>query len=390
MQIKITPSNVEIFRTHNNYWDTLWTHNKTLQYGKVGIFWLKTNGNIYGGWLSFPLSSSVIHEMEIWSYTKRRIGAETLLELFVNSEEQLNILAYQFMEHQQKWNLPGKLPEKPLYYDTIVEVNTKVDTFMEEISSWIQKAKESLSFQEIDQINFGDYQRNFQLYEGFLRFEEHPSKFKSKFNFSQKYQQLDKLKRNFQPKEMKQLAVSRELIHYIQDYQQRKKSFDAGKGKFTADEIQTRINQTRNNHTNFQQFQQQNARYYQKSPELGQQVNEINKGYNDLIQLLNIDYNHVRKKEEIKLRTLKQDQAILEQLKQFTPGLQTLLTRISELTQIDKKLVEQSINRLLDESSDLGTYDSLSQVFIPGSEISKLIDELIAKFDEDPIYKKKI
>lgn len=86
-------------------------------------------------------------------------------------------------------------------------------------------------------------------------------------------------------------------------------------------------------------------------------------------------------------KSLQRDQIILEQLKQFNPGVQTLLARVSELTKMKKSLVEQSINRLLEASPDLGTYDSLSQVFICGNQIVKRIDELLEKFEEDTKFK---
>lgn len=388
MKIRIVSTEVSISRNYNTQWDRLWQYNQHNHLDSIGIFWLKNNGTLYGGWINFPLHASVSFELKISSYSLRRINPATILEFFIETEAQFNTIAYQLQEYQQNWTLSATYPKTPIYYNPVKAIHSQLNEFIQQVEDWMLQAEESLTFEEIDKIDFRIYQQQFQQYETFLSFKGLPEQLTNESDRMQIYTQLAKLKQEFQSDKLKQLAVSRELAQHNKKY---RKEWDAYKGLnqlLTSVDYQQMITQIRDDLLEFQQFKNENSRFYQNSKKLVEKIDRLSTEYNKFIQQVEQEQKQAKFQEELRQKTLEQDQIVLEQLKQFNPGVQTLLARISELTKIELSLAEQSIVRLLEESADLGTYDSMSQVFIPGNEITKRIDELLQKFEEDTYYKK--
>jgi len=142
-----------------------------------------------------------------------------------------------------------------------------------------------------------------------------------------------------------------------------------------------------------QQTRAELSNLWSNTPRMSPMKPIVQKYNPDVQQLINcfsalVDQIQARCQELEKVEQQQKEQewierSVLQQLRGLTPGIQTLLIRISELTGFDKAQVEETILRLLEKHPNLGGYDKLSQVFILGADMPKEIDVLLETYPRE-------
>ena len=175
----------------------------------------------------------------------------------------------------------------------------------------------------------------------------------------------------------------REFESYSEEFNQMKNRFDNLERNYkNYSSFSSELNEFLTDLRNF--WQDVTADNYMRN-----NINKFQNDYNQLNNGLNSMSNSVRQElnileQEFRKRKQREDneKKVLIQLKSLTPKIQTLLTRIAELTAVDKNIVEDIIIDLLKTNRDLGTYDKTSQVFILGEVLPERIDSIINSYDD--------
>jgi hypothetical protein len=372
--IRLQTSNISTYR--GNSWETIWQYDQNRIFDKVGIFWSKNEKDLNIALFNFPINQSFLAEFEILGYIRRSFGPMQLVELYVEREEQFNTLTYQLNEFVKNIHYSKKTNE-PYYYEILKKFRNFINDFLQESQSLISRIESEMMLKEVEAINIELIRKKISTIKSIASNRQLPNQ----FDFIVYLQKLTNLEKQFDINVLKEKVNQRELNNFTKIHQKLYDEYVKDKSNFLLADFEDSISNVKEKLDNFNTFTQKITQRRSPPSNLNQTINQINNNFNNLIQQMEREKQDLLKKEE-KIRKMYQlEEKILTQLKAFTPGVQTLLNRISDLTGLDNKVVEDIIKKLLDKNPELGTYDELSQVFIPGQNISRDIDALLAKFN---------
>ncbi len=374
MRIRIQSNNVS--RLGGQQWESFFQVNSP--YCRVGIFWYASD-HYQGGWIKFPFRFQF--EFEALSHTVRQIGQMRLLEITVETEEQLRQIANQIVEHLDHWKLAEKISSDPLIYGLIEEFIDTLPNFIDELTLLKNQLVTEMSWDDAIDFNWKEINEEISRCRSMFSVNDLPEKFQKTYKDLQ--QDLYAFEREFQLPDMYKVVLKRELIAYSSSYETFLNQYKTE--KLTLESISVLLNEVQELQTEFKDFWD---RIYQNNEtrrlaeahntEKSQLVNNINQ----LSTKIQNEFQEFERVIQLERKREAIEQSVLQQLKELTPDIQTLLTRISELTDIEKEFVEAAIIRLVEKFPDLGSYDKVSQVFILGKSMPNKIDSMLESYPE--------
>jgi len=371
MRFRITTSNVGIFGTNN--WENIRLDSP---YQKVGIFHYGSQ-SCHGGWIKFPIP--MILEFEGSSYIRRNIGNLRVIEITVDTLEQLNQLSHQIFEYLDDWNLPKKIESTPNIHKLIEDTLKRIPKFINELHSIKQKIDTDMTLHESDTINWNNIRGQISTYRTLFSLQELPDKFIEIYEEFQ--QKLGIYENNFREDEIYSIILHRELEMYSKNYESLYSQYKTE--NFALDSLVSLLDEMSELEEKINHFWNKMPRNYRQV--INQEKDRIVQDISELKTKVQEEHQELERVLEIAQKRAAIEQTVLQQIRHLTPGIQTLLTRLSELTDIEKELVEEAIHNLLEKHSDLGTYHKTSQVFILGKEMTKEINTILGTYPQSSV-----
>lgn len=356
---------------------------------RVGIFWYGDKEYL-GGWITMPLSFDF--GFEALSYTTRSTrGRITAVEILVGSKEQLIQLAQLLIDNKKGWLTPKPNPSEALIYSIVDEMLAKIPLFIKEVETSLQKIQHDLTLEEALELDWNQTREQIEYFRYIIHSSDLPSDIDT---FQHNINTLQSLSGQIDIEQIFSQVFNRELDRYENIYEKLSQHYQTQ--EFNLESLAAFIKEVQELQTEFNEALDQASQHHTGRNYINLFTNDTNQMKNDIqqfIQEIVAEQQELERvlQEQKELEAL--EQIILQQLKVLTPGIQTLLTRISELTGIDKQHTEQLILRLLEQHADLGTYDKTSQVFILGKNMPQKIETLLTSYkpltlDESVVFLK--
>ncbi|MFX1284744.1 MAG: hypothetical protein ACFFB5_13880 [Promethearchaeota archaeon] len=378
MRFRINGNVVQLLTNQN--WTNVFQQNNPYQ--RVGIS-CYTEKSLMGGWVNLPLSFPF--EFEALSYTNRRFNNLVVLEITVERFTQLKQLSHQLIDSFTDYSYKGGL-KRPLVYEVLNDFLIELPHFRDNMTLLLQKVETEFSWQDATQYNWNEIRGDINHYTNIVQVNHLPSEYQKIFR--KLYHELKDLENVFNPSVVFKQVFKREFDKYSDIFEEivnqyTKPNLDLQSLSIIYEDINTLDSNVKGL---WEQINDYNRNYANSVNEL---KNELLNKISHLKNKIQNEYHELEQLHQLKQKRKAIEQTILQQLKLLTPGIQTLLTRISELTDIDKKIVEETIIRLLERFPDLGSYDKVSQVFILGqnmpTEINSILDNYPKPSFEDII-----
>lgn len=347
-------------------------------YNKVGIFWFAPKQPL-GGWLKVPLPFQF--EFEALSYARRNIGRLNVLEIFVETEDQLRQLGAQLGIHKDNWQLKGEISFEPPIYSLIEETIEAIPEFIKDLDSMQSKIYTEKSWNEARNLDWRGITEDINRYREIFSLKDLPEKFQEPYKKVQ--QDLTEYESNFGMHQSLEFVLNGNLENYLTSYKNLYRQYKAK--TLTLEKISILLDDVKQLETEFNAFWQQihDDREIQNLFQLyNDQSNDLQNSIRQLITKIQNEKQELEQAIQLKKQREAIEQVVLQQLSELTPGIQLLLTRISELTEIDRNLVEKAIIDVLEKSPDLGSYDKKAQVFIVGKNIPNTVNKVLKSYPE--------
>ncbi len=370
---------------------------------KIGFFFY--DNEHWGGWIRLPVPFSF--ECEVVSHKSMTIHGSRIIEFILPNLSELIQVANQLRDNLIEWKLPEK---KQLV--TSQQVDISINKIIDEVKDYIEeipKQQEKLvaelqnkeeinksiianqSRQIIEKIDFYLNVVNDQIISSYIgeskdKYTEQLQEGKAMIStdgiekavwerkLENMVKKLDKLKKKHGgiSLEKSQLIALKAQNHSL--YQDVKNMY----GQFMRAE--NRDHRNRNKQLNGWENKSGNdlKRIITSAEELEQKIS------GDLQKIEEVE-KEGRLIQEKQKRQEESERKVLDILGQLKEGIQTQLSRIAELSALDKEDAQKTILRLLNKDPNLGEYDNLSQVFILGDDIGRKIDELIEQFERESV-----